>query len=278
MQTKITDIKKLAIIAGKGQLPLTTINICKQANLPFFVLLIEGHCDTKLYQDIAHDTFYMGEVGRVLDILASKKISHVIFVGAVQKPNLLKLKLDAKGVVLLAKIMKAKVLGDNELLSIVIKFIETHGFGVISIKDLESDNLFSRKGSMGSVKPSKADLQDIQIGMNAVKIIGDADIGQAVIVENKIILSVEGIEGTDELLKRTKKLKLSKKPLGVLIKSIKPKQTKKIDLPTIGEATVTLAAKIGLKGIALSPGSVIILNKSKTIALADKLKIFIYGF
>ena len=166
-------------------------------------------------------------------------------------------------------------MGDDGLLRFVIKEVENKGFDVIGIHDL-MPNLLVPKGVLTHQKPSKKDIIDIERGFNVAKILGKADVGQAVIVQQGIVLSVEGIEGTKALIERTKKLK-RKGEGGVLVKTIKPQQDNRIDMPTIGPETVKSIFDAGLKGIAVEAGKVLLAEAEKTIELADKLNIFIVG-
>ena len=64
---------------------------------------------------------------------------------------------------------------------------------------------------------------------------------------------------------------------GVLAKAPKPIQETRIDLPTIGLATVQRAAAAGLAGIVGEAGRLLVLDREAVIALADELGLFIVG-
>src|SRR5205807_7978589 len=116
-----------------------------------------------------------------------------------------------------------------------------------------ADQLLDRalvpEGPLGRVRPDELSQADIERGMRVARTLGALDIGQAVIVQQGLVLGVEAIEGTDELLRRC--AALSREGLGgVLIKIEKPGQERRADQPTIGPCTVELAAETGLVGIA----------------------------
>lgn len=136
--------------------------------------------------------------------------------------------------------------------------------------------LLTPQGVLGCVKPGKTDWKDIERGSQVAHLLGKADVGQAVIVQQGLVLAVEGIEGTAALIKRTAPLKRKGKA-PVLIKMCKPTQDHRVDLPTIGEQTIQQAHQAGIKGIALQAGKTLIVDVDKTIALADKLNIFMVG-
>jgi DUF1009 family protein len=103
-----------------------------------------------------------------------------------------------------------------------------------------------------------------------------ADVGQSLIVQEGVIIGIEAIEGTQELIKRSKDLKISIKG-GVLIKTAKTQQDLEIDLPTIGKDTILAVKEAGLSGIALGAGRSQIIDFNDTVKLADQNGIFIIG-
>jgi hypothetical protein len=66
-------------------------------------------------------------------------------------------------------------------------------------------------------------------------------------------------------------------PAGVLAKAAKPRQDRRIDLPTVGPETVMAAARAGLAGIVGEAGGLLIVDRAGTIAAADELGLFVYG-
>jgi DUF1009 family protein len=97
-----------------------------------------------------------------------------------------------------------------------------------------------------------------------------------------LVLALEAAEGTDALLARVAELPeaLRGRPgaaVGVLAKAPKPSQETRVDLPTIGPATVEAAARAGLAGIVGEAGHLLVLEREAVIALADDLGLFILG-
>lgn len=273
MQTKID---KLAIIAGKGGYPQEVISCCEKDNINFIVIGIIDHNAKENSKIHKNYELSLGEVTKLLNILADEKVSHIIFAGAVNKPNFQDLKVDFAGTILLAKILKSNLLGDNNILSSIVDFFEKKGYKVIGTADI-SPHILSGAGKLGKLAPSKSNMQDITIAHQTAKIIGALDIGQAIIVDNKVVLAVEAVEGTDEMIRRAAALKKSKTKSGVLLKVAKPDQDRRVDLPTVGTRTVELVASANFAGIAVSADESIIIDRDETIKLANQKGIFIYG-
>lgn len=106
--------------------------------------------------------------------------------------------------------------------------------------------------------------------------LGRLDVGQAAVVQQGLVLAVEGIEGTDELLRRSGGYK-RKGAGGVLVKLRKPQQDMRIDLPTVGLQTVKRAKESGLRGIAIHAGNGLIVDEAEVVRLADKEGLFVIG-
>ena len=102
------------------------------------------------------------------------------------------------------------------------------------------------------------------------------DVGQAIIIQQGNVLGIEAVEGTDNLIKRTKKfIKNGEKP--TLIKLIKRKQDLRADLPTIGLNTIKLCKKNFIGGIAFSANYTLFLDYKKIFAELKKGNFFLYG-
>ena len=138
------------------------------------------------------------------------------------------------------------------------------------------NNILVRPGILGKVKPGKDDYVDIRRGVAAAFELGRLDIGQSVVVQQGLVLGVEAIEGTDELIKRCSAYK-RKGNGGVLVKLRKPQQDMRIDLPTIGTRTIENAKASGLNGLAVHAGNTLIVDEAEVIRAADKAGLFIIG-
>ena len=267
---------KIAIIAGRGDLPKMLIKKCQEENREFFLVLIKGEESNKDFVKFEHTEINFGEISKILAILKEQKVKELVFVGGVSKPSMSGIKVDKKGAVLLSKIVGNKFFGDNNLLSTIINFFEKEGFKVVGADEV-IDDLVAKKGVLGKVKPSAKNNKDIEMGVNALKLMSDLDIGQALAVQQGQIIGVEAIEGTDALINRCTKLQFPKGERAVLVKMKKQNQSTKIDLPAFGIETVNNLAKAGFAGVALQAGYCLIINQKEVLKAADAKGIFILG-
>ena len=166
----------------------------------------------------------------------------------------------------------AKALGDDGILRALVNEIEAEGMTVRGIHEVMSD-LLVKPGILGRHKPDKQALVDIRRGIDVALALGKLDVGQSVVVQQGLVLGVEGIEGTDELIRRCGEYR-RKGDGGVLVKLRKPQQDMRIDLPTIGPRSVSRAQE---SGFVVHAGNGLIVDEAETIRLADKAGLFIMG-
>ncbi|MBR1904625.1 MAG: UDP-2,3-diacylglucosamine diphosphatase LpxI [Alphaproteobacteria bacterium] len=266
---------KLGIIAGGGILPRILINHCIKTKRDYFVLAVENNADAELFStDIPHKWIRIGQAGTGFKTLTDESVNEVIMIGTIHRPTISELVPDLRTAAFFARI-GLKSIGDDGILRALIKEIESDGMRVVGIHEVLPD-LLVKEGKLTKTKPDKQALADIERGIDVALTLGRLDIGQAVIVQQGLVLGVEGIEGTDKLIERCGAYQ-RKGDGAVLVKLRKPQQDMRIDLPTIGQRTIENLHKAGMRGIAVHAGNALIVNEAETIALADKYGIFIMG-
>ncbi|MCQ8185547.1 LpxI family protein [Parvularcula maris] len=274
--------QRLGIVAGSGDLPIRIADAEIEAGRkPFFCALTEEAPPERFEQMRAG----VGEVGGVIRGLKKAGCDAVCFAGHVLRPNLAKLRLDWGGMRLLPKVAAAARRGDGAILDVMVESFEQAGFRVIGAHEA-AGSLSMPSGAIGRTEPSAEDLADIEKGAAIVKALGPFDVAQGVVVRRGFVLAVEAAEGTDRMLARVAELPDTLKGgepgeksvrSGVLVKMPKPGQELRVDLPTIGPATVRHVHAAGLKGIAVGAGLALLVDREETLRLADELGLYVYG-
>ncbi len=265
---------KLGIIAGRGELPQLLLDAARADGRPVFVLALEGQAAPELVQGAEHAWNPLGGLGRGIETLKSAGVAEVVFAGGVRRPSLLRLGLDGRAAKMLAKVGLA-ALGDDMLLSLLIAELERDGLSVVGADDILSDLLMT-EGVLGRQRPDDVALADVARGVGVASALGALDVGQAVVVQQGLVLGVEAIEGTDALIARGGGV-AREGPGGVLVKIKKPGQERRADLPTVGRSTVEAAARAGLRGIAAEAGHSLLIGRDEVIAAADAAGLFVTG-
>ena len=264
----------LGIVAGSGGLPRRVIESCRARGREVFVLALKGEAEPATVETVPHAWCRLGGAATGLDLLRAAGVGELVLAGGVRRPSLASLRPDWRAAKFLARV-GYRALGDDGVLSAVIKELEREGFRVIGA-DLLLDEAALPEGPLGRVRPDADALADIARGMRLARAIGALDIGQAVVVQQGLVLGVEAIEGTDGLLRRCAALRRPG-PGGVLVKAEKPAQERRADRPTIGPQTVLLAGQSGLAGIAAQADATLVIDRAEVIRLADAAGLFVVG-
>lgn len=267
-------MRTLGILAGKGELPARLIAACRASGRPFFVLAFEGQTDAALVEGVSHGWCRLGAAGTAFKLLREHGVQDLVMAGRMSRPSLAELRPDLRATRFFAKV-GVKALGDDGLLSAVVKEIEIEGFKVVGVDAVLAD-LLAPAGLYTRTAPDDQAHADIKRGVQVARELGRLDVGQAVVVQQGLVLGVEAIEGTDALLARCGGLR-REGPGGVLVKVSKPGQERRVDLPTIGVSTVTAAAAAGLRGIAVEAGRSLVVDRLAIAKEADTAGIFVIG-
>jgi DUF1009 family protein len=263
---------RIGIIAGGGGLPRRLVEACRSARREVFVLALEGAAEPETVEGVPHAWCRIGAAATGLAILRDNRVGELVLAGSVRRPSLAALRPDWRAAKLFARI-GYRAFGDDGLLSAIVAELEREGFRVLGPEELLAAALVE-EGALGGRLPDEAALADIERGFAIARTLGMLDIGQAVVVQQGLVLGVEAIEGTDEMLRRCAALR-REGPGGVLVKVEKPGQEPRIDRPTIGPRTVTLAAQSGLRGIAIEAGATIVLDRDEVARIADRTGLFV---
>ena len=270
----MSDKKKLGMIAGGGMMPVEIIKHCNNTGVEIFVIGIEPYASEDQLKDAPHSFAKMAEAGKMLKAFKDNNVYNIVLAGGIKRPSFKEMIPDWEGVKLMAK-LAIKKMSDDSMFRAVMDEIEKHGFKVVGIEEVVPEMLFS-EGLYGKVKPSSEDMDDIQRGITVAKALGAVDVGQAVVVQEGMVLAVEAVEGTDMMLSRAATVKKAGKA-PVMVKVLKPGQDMRVDLPAIGLQTIEQLKKYGIKGIAVEAGGILLIEREAVIKMADEAGIFIIG-
>lgn len=270
-------LPKLGIVAGAGLLPGMIRSVCLQQGREIFVLAVEGTTDPAAVEGVPHIWMKMGEIAHALDRLKEQNLGELVMAGHLPRPSLTTLKPSLATTRLLARVGAAFFSGDDALLSTITRIFEEENIRVVGADEILTD-LIAPAGPIGRHLPDRHAQADIRVGVEAAHILGQLDIGQAVLVQQGRILGVEAAEGTDELIHRCKPYIEANEKGGVLVKAKKPGQERRVDLPAIGPNTIRLAAEAGLAGIAIQAGGALVIDRKAVADIANAAGIFVIGF
>ncbi|QYK40054.1 MAG: UDP-2,3-diacylglucosamine diphosphatase LpxI [Paracoccaceae bacterium] len=270
----MTGSARTAIIAGRGALPAALAAALPEAPL---VAAVDGFAPAGIVPEV---TFRIERLVPFLRRLQDAGVGRVVFAGAVTRPVLDPAMFDPATAQIVPRLLAAMQAGDDATLRAVIALFEEHDLPVAGIEDIAPGLLPAEGELAGQVTPR--DRADAERAAAIVAALGAVDVGQGAVVQQGLCLAVEALPGTDAMLASVAGMDLSHRPdpargRGVLYKAPKPGQDRRIDLPAIGPGTVAGAAAAGLGGIAWEAGSVIVLDRSATIAAAEDAGLFLWS-
>lgn len=266
----ITLEKKQGLIAGDGLLPVKMAQYAKENGFEVVAISLsnDNYRDLKKYCSKVY-SFCPGEALKIEKVLKDEGIKQLTFLGKVSKGIILKRpKFDSKA---LDFIKRAVRLNDDKVMLMLIEELENIGITIID-QTTFIKNLMIPSGVLGKVQPTKEQAEDVNYGYWLAKETGKLDIGQSVVIKDKMIMAVEAIEGTDRCIRRG--CKLAKKDACV-IKVAKPNQDKRFDIPAIGLRTLKTMRKYKASLIAVEAGETIIVDQEAVIKYADRHNIVI---
>lgn len=266
----ITLENKQGLIAGDGILPVKMAQYAKENGLDVVCISLakDNVRDLKKYCSKVYSC-HPGEVNRIESILKDEGIKQLTFLGKVHKKVLLQLyKFDQRAVDLLKE---AARLNDDQVMLMIVEELAKIGIEVLD-QTIFIKNLMIPAGVLGVHKPTKAQMDDVNYGFWLAKEMGKLDVGQSVVIKDKMIMAVEAIEGTDVCIKRGSKLA---KENAVIVKVAKPKQDKRFDIPAIGMKTLRTMKHYHANLIAVEANETIIVDQEKVIEYADNHNIVI---
>src|SRR4029077_20499682 len=121
--------------------------------------------------------------------------------------------------------------------------------------------LLVREGPLGKRRLTDEQRADAATGLSAARALGQADIGQTVVVKRGIVLAVEAVEGTDACIARGGALGRG----AVVVKARKPQQDHRVVLHAVGPRTVEAFGAAGCSALAIEAGATLVLDRAELI-------------
>ena len=270
---ELPENTKIGIIAGKGFLPqLVMQEAIKQKLNPVIICFKDNPTQLDLSSTPFLETT-LGKIGQILEFLKNAQVQYLIFAGSVPRPSLNTLSFDSTGIKWMQKIGLKAFSGDDALLRAICELLEQEGFKIISTKNF-LPSLVLKEGIYTKTQPKEQDITDAKRGLEILNLLSSADIGQACIVQEGIVLGIEAIEGTAELIKRCVSLKRNTNG-AVLVKAAKNNQSELVDLPTIGLETIQALHKGNYAGLVISAGTTQVIQFEEVIKACNEYNLFL---
>ncbi len=266
--------KPVGIIAGQGEYPIIMVERMRTAGVPVRLIAFEGETRDELCETFAENErvkLHVGQIGKMLKAMKSMELGYAVMAGQITPKRLFKdLKPDLKAVSLLVKLKEKNA---ETIFGALAREIEGLGITLLDARAFLDGEMAENGVMTGGKLKLKEDI--VGHGVKMAKEVAALDIGQGVVVRNGTVLAVEAFEGTDAMLKRAGEFAGEG---STFIKTVKPSQDYRFDVPVFGEKTIAVLDEAGIKYAGLESGNVIILNKAKVIKAAKERGIVLFGY
>ncbi len=279
VSNSVTTSKKIGLVAGWGRFPIVVAKALKQQGFQVYCIGVRGHADPVL-AEICDDFRISGlaKTGAQIRYFRSRGCNNATMAGKIFKTILFEKS---------ALIRHLPDLGflrcffsvyatrkndrrDDTLLTLITDYFSQKGVNFLPATEFAPQLLVSA-GTLTKNSPSPNEIKDIQFGWEMAKEMGRFDIGQSVVVKDRVVMAVEAIEGTDECIKRAGQLCAGGR--FTVVKVAKPNQDMRFDVPTIGVGTIETIHHAGGKILAIEAEKTIVLDQEQTVSTANRLGI-----
>ncbi len=262
----------VGLIAGEGPFPVLFAKMARRAGRRVVACAIVGAAPDEV-EGAANRTFRvkLGKIGKILDHFRAEGVTDIVMCGRIRKEIFFKNPaIDVVGLKLLAKL---KDMRTASILASCADFLDEQGFSV-KPSVLFLGEYLATAGVMTRRKPDKREKEDIEFGVRMAQAMADLDVGQTVVVKNRIVVAAEAVEGTDETIDRAGRI------AGdgcVVVKMNSPRRDLRFDVPTIGINTIRRMKTAGATVLAVQSGHSLLLEKEQLLEEANEAKISVVG-
>ena len=273
--TQIPHIKsgeRLGLIAGNGRFPIIFADNARKLGYHVSAVAHEGETDPELanHVDCIH-WIKIGQLNKLINAFKADLVHQAVMLGGIKKTHVFTtVRPDFRALALAARLALWK---DDDILRELARELEKEGITICE-STFGLEVILAQEGTLTSREPSEKEWEDIRYGWDVAYDIGRLDIGQCVVVKDRVIVAVEAVEGTDEAIKRGGQLA---KDGAVVVKRCKPQQDLRFDLPAVGPRTIDIMASVKASVLAVEAGRTILLDGDLMLQKAQASRIAVVG-
>jgi DUF1009 family protein len=268
----VTDGERIGLIAGNGRFPIIFADNARKLGYHVSAVAHEGETEPELagHVDRIH-WIKIGQLNKLIKAFKEDGVHQAVMLGGIKKTHVFTaLRPDFRTLALATRVALWK---DDDILRELAKELEREGI-VICESTFGLEGILVEEGSLTARTPSEKEWEDIRYGWEVAHDIGRLDIGQCVVIKDRVVVAVEAVEGTDGAIKRGGDLA---KGGAVVVKRSKPQQDLRFDLPAVGPRTIEVMASVKASVLAIEAGRTILLDREIMLEKAKSARIAIVG-
>jgi DUF1009 family protein len=262
----------IGLIAGSGRFPIIFAENVKRLGYTVSAVAHIGETAPELaqYVDRIH-WIKVGQFSKLIEALKEDGVRQAVMLGGISKTHVFTtVRPDLRALALFSRLKHWK---DDGILREFAAELEREG---IQIREstFGLTGVLMEEGVQTSRQPSEREWEDIRYGWDVAREIGLLDIGQCVVVKDRVVVAVEAVEGTDEAIRRGGTLA---KEGAVVVKRCKPQQDLRFDLPAAGPQTIAAMQSVKASALVLEVGRSVLLDRAEMLAQAERAGIAVVG-
>ena len=268
----VTDGERIGLIAGNGRFPIIFADNARKLGYHVSAVAHEGETEPELagHVDRIH-WIKIGQLNKLIKAFKEDGVHQAVMLGGIKKTHVFTtLRPDFRTLALATRLALWK---DDDILRELAKELEREGI-VICESTFGLEGILVEEGTLTARAPSEKEWEDIRYGWEVAHDIGRLDIGQCVVIKDRVVVAVEAVEGTDGAIKRGGDLA---KEGAVVVKRSKPQQDLRFDLPAVGPRTIEVMASVKASVLAIEAGRTILLDREIMLEKARSARIAIVG-
>ncbi len=285
------NFTKLGLIAGNGQLPFLVLEQALKQGLCVLVAAIREEATPEIEafarqhssssdSQVCVRWLGLGQLAKLIRVFKEGGVDKVVMAGQVKHLQIFAPKgpSASKDNMTFPDWKMARVLwslprkNTSSLIGAVAKVLEEEGIELIDSTFLLRP-LLPKQGVLTRRKPTREEWKDIKYGRVVAREVARLDLGQTIVVKDQAVVAVEAMEGTDETIWRA--ARLVKRQRLTVIKSSRPHQDMRFDVPVTGMQTLKVLGECHVSAMAISAEKTLILEREEFIQKANKLGITI---
>jgi hypothetical protein len=265
-------VERIGLIAGNGRLPFLFARAARERGLEVVAVAHRGEADPALASEVAQLSWvHLGQVDRMLKAFRAAGVTRAAMAGGIGRVRAFtEVRPDLGALRILARVRR---FGDDALLRAIAGYFEEQGVTIVAPTDYLAE-VMCPEGHLAGPRLQPVQEQDVALGREVAALLGQADVGQTVVVREGHVLALEAVEGTDETIRRGGRLGGKG---AVVVKRCKPEQDLRFDLPAVGPRTLEVMEEVGASVLALEAGRTVLLEAPALFAGAESRGISIVG-
>ena len=268
----VTDGERIGLIAGNGRFPIIFADNARKLGYHVSAVAHEGETEPELagHVDRIH-WIKIGQLNKLIKAFKEDGVHQAVMLGGIKKTHVFTtLRPDFRTLAMATRLALWK---DDDILREFAKELEREGIAICE-STFGLEGILVEEGTLTARTPSGKEWEDIRYGWEVAHEIGRLDIGQCVVIKDRVVVAVEAVEGTDEAIKRGGELV---KEGAVVVKRSKPQQDLRFDLPAVGPRTIEVMVSVKASVLAIEAGRTILLDREIMLEKARSARIAIVG-